>query len=864
MVYPNGRPVNQLLLNAVNKNLTNLTLAEQGAVDSTACALQILAGTLTATTTPTSGFTIPHGTIQEVAFLDNRQIKSIENTYNPATNFNKTTAVTGGVTGAKGVTTLTTSAYDLPLEDRQPQEIRATVVDVERLRTRGAPGTPREYMIPNSGIIYATRDDALPDQTDPNLKVSANDFKLDPTRRPNGILVVNGARLDRNPTYNQYEKGLILASNLPVYVKGDFNEHKAGSSTARVEEFQTPLDASNWSNFYSASRTALNNNFACRKGDPRLPAGSCGTGDRWRSATVIADATTLLSDGFRFGFRDEGDYDLRNNQIDQLAQPNLPVAKQPGPSGDQAKAKIAPAKPLSPNVPGAPASVQLARQQQGFLDNNFVTNGLSSNGLGLLSNNRFRFPRNSIRTNFPTADNPAIKDASYSANTTANAINSSYFNNFVTPVQRRGQFAEYLMEVCTKLPVSQCTADDWTVDGTGIQASTLVGSTYTPPPPPPTPPTLPIPAKATTLGGSSINLQAGTTAQAPTDPKLQRFARRVAFLRDPADNKLLVDSGKPFPLFIEKTTNTINTIKCYTYATTPQEPISGTTCDPFNASRLKIQPNALWYRTINGAAPNYDASAPLDYLNGKTGITPPVPALTGVANEHPILVPVLQLQNPTATPASGPNTNQQTLENQERFTQWLARATDDTTVNIVMATGDTPSRPETPTQKADSNGGVANLPHFIENWQQRTAANDRITNISGSFIQVKRSNYATAPWWHTFNKTNAGAAPAGGPFNYPQGYRSGISDGKAPYFAPPLRQWGFDVGLLSQSPDLFSKQFSLSFVDKPNEFFREVGRDDDWMETLLCAKPINLRGSVTAQAAINNDQRPTTFCNKTT
>jgi len=881
MVYPNGRPVNQLLLNAVNKNLRDLTLAEQGAVDSTACALQILANPLAGrTTTPTPGFTIPDGTIQEVAFLDNRQIKSIENTYDPATNFNKTTAVTGGVTGAKGVTTLTSSAYDLPLEDRQPQEIRATVVDLGRLRIQRAPGTPNEWMIPNSGIIYATRDDALPDQTDTNLKVSANDFKLDPTRRPNGILLVNGSRLDRNQTYNQYEKGLILASNLPVYVKGDFNLHKAGSTT--VEEFRTPL-AANWNNFYTAARTALNDNFACRRGDPRLPAGKCGTGDSWRSATVIADATTLLSDGFRFGFRDEGDYDLRNNQIDQIAQPNRLAAKQPGPAGDQLKAKIAPAKPLTTPFNAAPDSVQLARQQQGFLDNNFVTNGLSSNGLRLLSNNQPRFPRNSIRTGFPTANNPPITDASYSVNTPADAINSSYFNNFVTPVQRRGQFAEYLMEVCTKLPVSQCTADDWTVDGTtGTKASTVLGSDYTPPPAAPPPPgTLPTPAKA-----GSINLQAGTTAQAPTDPKLQRFARRVAFLRKVQDilveglappgdvNALVLNANnQPIPLFINKD----GKIGCYTYSGPAINVQIGSSnppfpCAPFSSGLLPrlvdLPKNALWYRTLNGPNQNYKPDRPLDYLK-PTGALP-VPSLGTTAapeTNQPILVPVLQLQNPTAKPDNADNTtNQNARETQERFSKWLARATDDTTFNLVMATGDTPSRPQTARQQADSNGGVANLPHFIENWQQPgTGTNDRTANISGSFIQVKRSNYATAPWWHTFSTTTGARNPAtaGGPFGYRQGYLTGISDGKAPYFAPPIRQWGFDVGLLSQSPDLFSKQFSLSFVDKPNEFFREVGRDDDWMKTLLCAKQI-LNGKVTPQAAINTDQLPTTFCSKNT
>jgi hypothetical protein len=41
---------------------------------------------------------------------------------------------------------------------------------------------------------------------------------------------------------------------------------------------------------------------------------------------------------------------------------------------------------------------------------------------------------------------------------------SSYFNNFVTPVQRRGNFPEYVMEVCPKLPVAACKDEDWFID----------------------------------------------------------------------------------------------------------------------------------------------------------------------------------------------------------------------------------------------------------------------------------------------------------------------------------------------------------------------------------------------------------------
>ena len=302
LVYPNGLLVNPLLQEASSKGYANLTPAEQAAVDSTSCALRILDGSIT----PNNAL-IPHGTIQEVAFLNPRQIKSIDAGYDP-TAFDVATQVS-----------TTTGNYDLPIEDRQPLEIRATVMDCSQLRDKAFCGG--KYLIPDSGIIYASRNDALADRTDENLQVSASDFKLDPTRRPNGILLINGEEVNRPIVVppNPDEKGFILASNLPVYVKGNFNLHKAPGATATtnlVEEFNTLL-ADDWNNFYTRGTrsTPFNTNFACRTGDPRLPSGACGTGDSWRSATVISDAMTLLSDGFRFGFRNEGDYDLRNNRI---------------------------------------------------------------------------------------------------------------------------------------------------------------------------------------------------------------------------------------------------------------------------------------------------------------------------------------------------------------------------------------------------------------------------------------------------------------------------------------------------------------------------------------------------------------------
>ncbi len=287
-------------------------------------------------------------------------------------------------------------------------------MDIGKLRkTKIGSALPQEYLLANSGIIYATRDDALPDLSDPPNKpdnsikkiserklISPTDYKLDPTRRPNGIMLVNGSSIERESNYRDAEKGLILATNVPAYIKGNFNLHsRGGDPTKPVEEFKKQLRNDktgeiDWNEFYK--RDALDDDFACRKGDPRLPKDKCQNGDSWRSATVLADAVTILSDNFRFGFRNEGDYDLRNNQGDVKS--------------DNYK-------------------------KQGFFANNFLTSSLWFDSSG-----------------YPIDFDPKT-----------DTQGSSYVNNFVTPIQRRVNFGEYVMEICRKVPVSTCGVDDWKV-----------------------------------------------------------------------------------------------------------------------------------------------------------------------------------------------------------------------------------------------------------------------------------------------------------------------------------------------------------------------------------------------------------------
>ncbi len=238
--YSNGRFIDEgLLARALAKTPANRTISEQSGIDAQICALQILDSSLS-----NNNSVIPHGAIFETFFSDQRETR----------------------------------------------KVRATVLDLNLLRTKTIGGS--EYLLPNSGIIYATRDDALPDisagNTDAGKLESPVDYSDDTTRRPSAIILIKGGKLWRTNTYKEEEKGLTLATNLPAYIKGDFNLHTQ-------EEFTQTL-ADDWNNFYT--RTTFNNNFACRSRDSRFP--NCTTGDEWRPANILADAVTLLSGDFDF------------------------------------------------------------------------------------------------------------------------------------------------------------------------------------------------------------------------------------------------------------------------------------------------------------------------------------------------------------------------------------------------------------------------------------------------------------------------------------------------------------------------------------------------------------------------------------
>jgi type II secretory pathway pseudopilin PulG len=776
-VFPDGRFANGPLREALLKAPADRKLADKAAIDSTVCALQILANP--GGNAGVSGLT--DGAIQEVAFLNAREIKAIDRDDPATANVNEAFTLSSPLTvSALAQPAQLTGNYNLPLEEREPLEVRATQIDLNALRGVGGI-TGGEYLLPNSGIIYASRDDALPDRSariagpggidqGRSATLSPTDSLLDPTRKPNGILLVNGTQLARNPGSSATvsdvvrEKGLTLASNLPVYIQGNFNLHTK-------QEFEGTFS---WDTFYD--RTNLDENFACRPNDPRL-GGKCTTGDDWRPANVVADSVTLLSQNYRFGFRNEGDFDLRNN---------------------------------------AGAAAVLPRRQQGFFNNNFVTNGLSS---GAFSDNGLLFGT-------PGASGTALTDAiNYATAPTPALLTSSYFNNFVTPVQRRGPFPEYVMEVCPKIPASACGDNDWFVNPAGGQRAAI--GTYTSPDP--TDPTASI-------------FHAGSTVDPPM-PALQRFPRRVAFDRtDP------------------------------TFASDPQPlGISGGSGGNIARSTATVRGNnALWFaEKIAGGGAGYDATTLIPYpvntsatsAGGTTdtdGSRVPLPTLVTASTtptlpvtgaytyngSQPLLVPVPQIMCVTPATPGDPRCGGTGVQN----TGWVSQAVA-TTFNLIIAAGDTPSRALNAAW-GDFNGGLQNLPRFLEIWGNDLGT-PLSTNILGSFIQQNRSAFSTAPYLPILPLPPANNFPPNpgdrlsslfdlsptAITNIQSLTTYNIAGARIPYFTPPTRNWGFDVGLLSQPPDLFTQKFTTPpSRPSPDEYFREVPRNDEWVTTLMCSK----------------------------
>ncbi|MFP4338098.1 MAG: hypothetical protein ACLFQP_09225, partial [Halothece sp.] len=218
---------------------------------------------------------------------------------------------------------------------RENMTVRVLDIDLDLLRAnRVADDSDNDFWLPtgeeNSGIVYAFREDAIREDAiarprnndwddcndeqeitgidmttgnvlsdlstsddcrmrpsvpqDPPLSdvtgvsVKPVDGYADPDRRPYGFRLRNGSELVRGEFKSSSSEndptGLSFITDQPLYIQGNFNQHTE-------EEF-----TDSGSNFYE--RSNLNEDFATPNGES------------WRTAEIIADGITLLSESDNF------------------------------------------------------------------------------------------------------------------------------------------------------------------------------------------------------------------------------------------------------------------------------------------------------------------------------------------------------------------------------------------------------------------------------------------------------------------------------------------------------------------------------------------------------------------------------------
>lgn len=134
-------------------------------------------------------------------------------------------------------------------------------------------------------------------------------------------------------------------------------------------------------------------------------------------------------------------------------------------------------------------------------------------------------------------------------------------------------------------------------------------------------------------------------------------------------------------------------------------------------------------------------------------------------------------------------------------------------MNMIMVSGLVPSRAN------QSYGGLHNFPRFIENWR------DDELFISGAFLQLNFSTYATGPYDQ--DRWEVSQTPDGA-----------IAE-NIPYYDPPLRRWGYDVGLQYAKAGPVAERFKFAEAIR-SEFYSEPPSDDPYINSLrTCAQQPN-------------------------
>jgi hypothetical protein len=387
--------------------------------------------------------------------------------------------------------------------------------------------------------------------------------------------------------------------------------------------------------------------------------------------------------------------------------------------------------------------------------------------------------------------------------------------------------------------------------------------------------------------GRSLRTWAGLRQLQPTDttlptipastpagtPQVVTATGKVNVYQLPANGQLgnlelTLDRGNQSdPIFVFKAAP--GSTQPIRFGTNP--PLSVATRGPVKLTLKGVDPNNIFWVSNTGILindyPHELTGNFLGFTNARINATSPVikggrllgfnaatiPANTMTAmttTAEPLLVPVLQLHSPKGGPGNAATAFGGPTDHLND--DWLPHAVNPTnasnpvTFNAALVMGDTPARPASSTDTryiGETNGGLGNFPRFLEAWEERDNVNLRRAKIFGSLIQFKKSEFATAPFQAIDNPNIDtslffdGANPAY-TANYVERdyrYKGGSNARQAPYYKAPERQWGYDVGFLSQTADLFSRRFGTPSAGTPSEYYRSVGRDDSWVQTLLCA-----------------------------
>ncbi|ERN41290.1 hypothetical protein KR51_00021800 [Rubidibacter lacunae KORDI 51-2] len=140
----------------------------------------------------------------------------------------------------------------------------------------------------------------------------------------------------------------------------------------------------------------------------------------------------------------------------------------------------------------------------------------------------------------------------------------------------------------------------------------------------------------------------------------------------------------------------------------------------------------------------------------------------------------------------------------------------DMTVNAILVSGITPSR------SGQTDGGFVNFPRMLQDWDTNRA----ILRINGAFIQLNYSTSGTGPFDQELLESDwVGGNPGNLEFDEFNGY-----------YTPPIRRWGYDIGLQYLPPGPVSERF-VTVGSPRTETYREIRADDPYIDRLLKGVP---------------------------